>query len=192
MIMLTLKHGITPIYELQMLPISHHLYAFLMCKKAYQEMSQLLTAIYNKSNVFKLTEYWEEFTATDQYKRLFELLKADNEMIYNYAATFMTEIKTKNPDILAELNLKSVTPNFPKIVKEELRSYSFQLFDHRNRPDLSKVVIMKLITFLCDLANGIQLNSEQYNKALDALDIGAMEAQYAKLLQAMYNNGQKK
>lgn len=191
MIMLTLKHGITPIYELQMLPISHHLYAFLMCKKAYLEMSQLLTAIVNKANVFKIADYWAEFTSSEQYSRLFELLKTDNEMIYNYAANFLPEVKTKNPSITAELNLKSTTPSFPLICKEELRSYSYQLFDYRNRPDLSKPLLMKLITFLCDLTNGIQVSSEQYNKALEGLDIGFMEDQFAKILQALYS-GQKK
>jgi hypothetical protein len=111
-------------------------------------------------------------------------------MIYNYAATFMVEVKTKNPSILAELNLKTTTPMFGKICKEELRSYSFQLFDYRDRPDVNKTVIMKLITFLCDLINGISVTSEQYNKAIEILDVKHMEEQFIKILQVIYNGQQ--
>jgi hypothetical protein len=64
MIMLTLKHGITPIYELQPLPIAHQLYAFLMCKKTFLEMSEFLTTIHNRVNIFKLVEFWNEFIAS--------------------------------------------------------------------------------------------------------------------------------
>jgi hypothetical protein len=69
--MLTLRHGITPLYDLQMLPISHHLYAFLMCKQAYLDMSQLLTSIHKKVNIYKITNFWNEFLASSEYTRLF-------------------------------------------------------------------------------------------------------------------------
>jgi hypothetical protein len=186
-IMLILKHGITPIYDLQNLPISHQLYAFLMCKKAFMDMSQLMLAIQNKVNIFKITEFWNEFVGKPEYARLFELLKSDNEMIYNYAVTFMTEVKTKNPKIQNELNLKSSTAMFPTIYREELTSYSYLLFDYRDRPEVSKPVVMKLITFLCDLINGISITSEQYDKALENLDISLMEGRFQKSLQALYN-----
>jgi hypothetical protein len=119
--------------------------------------------------------------------KLYELIRADNEMIYNYAVTFMTEIKTKNPSIQAELNLKTYTAMFATIYREELGSYSYLLFDYRDRPDVNKTVIMKLITFLCDLINGIKITSEQYNKALEGLDIKFMEDQLLKSLHAIYN-----
>lgn len=157
--MLILKHGITPIYDLQSLPISHHLYAFLMCKKAFMDMSQLMIEIQKRTNIFKITEFWNEFVARPEYTRLFELLRSDNEMIYNYAVTFMTEVKTNNPKIQNELNLKTFTAMFQTIYREELSSYSYLLFDYRDRPDVNKSTIMKLITFLCDLINGISITS---------------------------------
>jgi len=76
---------------------------------------------------------------------------------------------------------------FATIYREELSSYSYLLFDYRDRPDVNKIVIMKLITFLCDLINGIKITSEQYNKALEGLDIKFMEDQFLKSLHALYN-----
>lgn len=189
-IMLTLKHGITPIYELQQVPVNHHLVAFLMCKKAYMEMSQLLRAIHARNNIFKLNEYWQEFTSCEQYSRLYDLLKADNDMIYNYASNFLKQAPPKNEGVKAELNLTNCTPQFIQICNEELITYSRQLFENRNLQGVNKAVLLKLIAFLGDLVRGIQMNSEQYNKAVEALDIIKFEEMYFKSMQTSYN-GQK-
>lgn len=60
-IMLTLKHGINPIYDMMNLPLNQNLYAFLMCKKAFVQIAQYYQMVVNKSNGFKFTIYWNEF-----------------------------------------------------------------------------------------------------------------------------------
>lgn len=76
------------------------------------------------------------------------------------------EVVTKNPLIKAELSLESVTPNFPTIFKEELNAYSFQLYDQRNNPNVRKQAVIKLMTFAADLANGINMTSDQYDRRI--------------------------
>ena len=77
-IMLILKHGVTPIYSLESLPISHHLYAFLMCKKAYIDMTTLQNALSNKTNLFNITDFWNEFRQSKEYTRVYEFVRSDN------------------------------------------------------------------------------------------------------------------
>ena len=79
--MLVMKHGVTPIYQLETLPISHHLYAFLLCKKAYLDMNALHNAMTNKANIFNLKDVWKEFTESNEYRRLRELVRSDKELI---------------------------------------------------------------------------------------------------------------
>jgi hypothetical protein len=87
----------------------------------------------------------------------------------------MSEVKTTKPALQAELNLKTCTSKFAQIYTEELRSYSYQLFEYRNKPDVNKSVIMKLITFLYDLINGINVTSDQYDTNIESLGIKNME-----------------
>ena len=99
----------------------------------------------------------------------------------------MVDVETKNPMLKAELNLTNCSPKYVEIMREELRSYAFQLFDCRDKPNQNKAVIMRLITFLCDIANGIQISSEQYDAALEALDVKKMEQQFAAYQQSCFS-----
>lgn len=45
---------------------------------------------------------------------------------------------------------------------------------------------MRLMTFICDLINGIKVPTEEYNRRLEALDVGNMEKQFAAKIQAVY------
>lgn len=111
LIMLILKYGVTPIYSLDHLPLSHHLYAFLMCKKAYFEMVNLQKRVESRINPGN-QDFWKGFFQSKEYRGLHELVRGDKELIYNNAITFMLEIQTKNPMLQAELNLGGYTSKF--------------------------------------------------------------------------------
>lgn len=192
-IMLTLKHGINPIYDMEKLPLNQNLYAFLMCKKAYVQIAQYYQMVVNKSNGFKFTAYWNEFIASQQYTGVQEQLKSDYEMVYMYTQNFMDEVKTymqknkiKNEKIQAELHLNTPTAMFETIYKAELENYAFQLFDYRDRKEINKLILMKLITFIFDLINGITVSSDVYNRRIDELEISYMENQMTNLLNKIY------
>lgn len=70
MIMLAFKHAILPIYELSSLPMNQNLYAFLICKRAYIDMCVFRKAILKKSNLFKLSPFFEEFASSPEYERI--------------------------------------------------------------------------------------------------------------------------
>jgi len=117
-IMLILKYGISPIFDLQALPINQNLYAFLMCKKAFLDISDFKKAVNGRSNIFKITNYLAEFGASKEYVAIIEQINNDYDMIGAYANSFILEVSTKYPKIKAELTLESVTPDFPQILKE--------------------------------------------------------------------------
>jgi serine/threonine protein kinase len=189
MIMLTFKHGILPIYEISALPINQNLYAFLMCKRSFIDMSTLRNNVYKKVNIFNLAKYFNEFLASPEYARIIDQVNSDHEIISIYAQSFMAEVKTNNPKVQSELNLTSTTPLWQTIYREELNSYAFQLFDYRDRPGVSKDTVMRLMTFVCDLINGIKVSTDEYNRRIESLDIGFMEKQFSQRIQALY--GQK-
>lgn len=101
----------------------------------------------------------------------------------------MAEVKCNNPKVMSELNLQSVTPIWQTIYREELNSYAFQLFDYRDRPEVNKDTVMRLMTFVCDLINGIKVSTEEYNRRIESLDIGFMEKQFGQRIQALYGQG---
>lgn len=78
MIMLTFKHGIMPIYEISSLPINQNLYAFLMCKRAFIDMSTFRSAVLKKSNIFNLAKFFNEFLASPEYARIIEQVNSDH------------------------------------------------------------------------------------------------------------------
>lgn len=55
--------------------------------------------------------------------------------------------------------MNAPTAMFETIYKAELENYAFQLFDYRDRKEISKLILMKLITFIFDLINGITVTS---------------------------------
>lgn len=62
--MLVLKYGISPIFELQTLPINQNLYAFLMCKKSFIEIADFRKSVNERANIFKIKTYLAEFGAS--------------------------------------------------------------------------------------------------------------------------------
>jgi hypothetical protein len=98
----------------------------------------------------------------------------------------MVEVNSKNPTIERELNLDTTTAMWQTVYREELNSYAFQLFDLRDRPGVPKDILVRLMTFICDLINGIKVPTEEYNRRLEALDVGNMEKQFAAKIQAVY------
>lgn len=117
-IMLILKYGISPIFDLQALPINQNLYAFLMCKKAFLDISDFKKAVNSRANIFKITTFLAEFGASKEYAGIIEQVNNDYDMIGAYANSFILEVATKNPKIKAELTLESVTPEFPLILRD--------------------------------------------------------------------------
>jgi len=185
-IMLILKYGISPIFDLQALPINQNLYAFLMCKKAFLDISEFKKAVNGRANIFKITTYLAEFGASKEYVGIIEQINNDYDMIGAYANSFILEVATKNPKVKAELTLESVTPDFPQILKEELNSYSYQLYDQRNNTKVRRQNVIRLMTFVADLANGINMSSEQYDRRIESLDYNLMEKEFGKKMQALY------
>jgi hypothetical protein len=58
---MVLKYGVSPIFELQILPLNHNLYAFLMCKKTLIRIREFCQIVNQRANYFKITEYITEF-----------------------------------------------------------------------------------------------------------------------------------
>lgn len=117
MIMLTFKHGIMPIYEVGALPINQNLYAFLMCKRSFMDMATLRKAVLNKTNIFNLAKYFNEFLASPEYVRIIEQVNSDYDIIKIYAESFMVEVKSNNPKIQSELNLQNITAMWQTIYR---------------------------------------------------------------------------
>ena len=128
-IMLSMKYGIIPIFEgVNQLPIRHSLYAFLICKKAYLAMRDFNEKIRNRNNMFGISIYLAEFGASKEYNNIEKQVESDFEMIEAYAMTMLLDVETSNRDIEAELDLSKATPKFDKLLKENMESYSFQLY----------------------------------------------------------------
>lgn len=105
-IMLILKYGISPIFDLQALPINQNLYAFLMCKKAFIDINEFKKAVVGRANIFKIKDYLAEFGGSQEYVRISEQVNNDYDMIGAYANSFILEVPaTKDPKIKAELAL---------------------------------------------------------------------------------------
>lgn len=48
---------------------------------------------------------------------------------------------------------------------------------------------MRLMTFVCDLINGIKVSTDEYNRRIESLDIKFMEQQFSQRIQALYKQG---
>ena len=188
LIMLTIKYGISLIFELQDLPFNQNLYAFLIAKRAYLEMRDLKSNIKERRNPFEIKQYLEEFFQSKEYREIYRLVSTDHEFIAVYAESFMLEVRTENENVKRELSLDVVTPKFNPIYKEELNSYAFQLYDHKDNPRVKKATCLRLMTFVSDLVKGIMCSPEQYEKRMETLDVRQMEDDFAKKIQDLYSS----
>lgn len=68
-----------------------------------------------------------------------------------------------------------------------MNAYSFQLYELRNNPNVRKQTVIKLMTFAADLANGINMTSDQYDRRIETLDLALMEKEFGKKVQALFN-----
>ena len=118
MIMLTIKYGISLIFELQSLPFNQNLYAFLISKRAYLEIRDFANNLKQRKNFFNFQIYAQEFFNSREYHEIYKQISADFDFIAMYANSFMHEVNTNNPDIKRELTLDVVTSKFNTIYKE--------------------------------------------------------------------------
>mgnify|MGYP000855962863 FL=1 len=56
-------------------------------------------------------------------------MESDFEMIEANAMTLLLDVETTNREIDAELDLSKATPKFDKLVKDNMESYSFMLYE---------------------------------------------------------------
>ena len=59
---------------------------------------------------------------------------------------------------------------FGTIYVQELTSYTYMLFDLRDKPGVNKDTLIRLMTFVCDLINGISVSTDEYNKRISSMD----------------------
>ena len=185
-IMLTIKYGISLIFEMQNLAFDQNLYAFLISKRAFLEIRDLRSNLREKRNLFNLKAYLQEFYNSDQYSEILKQVNNDYDFISIYAASFMSEVRSKNPQVTKHLSLDTFSSDFNALYKEELTAYTFLLYDHKDSPKIKKTVLLRLLTFVSDLVKGIMVSCEEYERKMESLDVTQMEANFAKKIQELF------
>jgi hypothetical protein len=60
---------------------NHLITLFILCKKAYQDLINYSKDLHMNTNFLSAVEYFEEFTASRQYKEISELVEGEVELI---------------------------------------------------------------------------------------------------------------
>ena len=67
---------------------NHGISMFIMSKKAFLDMREFYQAVAKRQNVFKLTKFWEEYTASSKYKSIETQIKADIDIVESQCLSY--------------------------------------------------------------------------------------------------------
>lgn len=99
-----------------------------MSKKAFIDLNQMKKDMQNKSNIFQLNKYFEDFVNSDNYKNLLAQIKTDVEMIEAQSVCYSCDIEMCSKDIQAEFDLSKIaSKNFNALLNETVEQYWFLL-----------------------------------------------------------------
>lgn len=146
--MFIFKHVTPYIYNLYNLNANHGIALFVISKKAYHEMKQLNAYIRARQNFMNLNPYFNEFTQSNKYKELGELIASDQEIIMAQIWSYKEDIQYCSQEIKQEFDVEKIAnKNWNAFVNDQISQYEFQLAegldnlkDRRQREDLIKVI----------------------------------------------------
>jgi len=103
--MFIFKHVTPYIYNLYNINANHGITLFIISKKAYHDMRDLNNKIVAKNNFLNLTPYFKEFTSSDKYTELADLISCDQEIVLAQIYSYKEDIQSCSQDIKNEFDL---------------------------------------------------------------------------------------
>lgn len=126
---------------------NHGIAMFIISKKAFIDMKQFRRSLEKRENIFKIKNFFEDFTNSQIYQNLLKQVESDIEIIQVQAICYSSDIEICSNQIKAEFDMEKIaSKNFLELVKETVDEYWFLLAEAmasvkgKNKEDLIKVL----------------------------------------------------